>query len=263
MVKIPGGKAGSVNRLKKEMEKQRGGSVWIRNVKANEDMTVRFLTEPDEWYRYKEHYSPEVMYFPCIGQDQDCPGCASEDERMSRTSRRFLANALDVDQGRVVPLKLPLDLANRLVARYERYGDTITDRDYILHRMGSGLNTQYDLTPREPQKVDIARYELIDLEESLKGQFEEAFSIEEEKKGDNVRSLRERAMVDTDEDVEVPSEPSTPADEGDDDGFLSEAQALKMSRKELMELAKEYDVKVSSNAKKAEIVDAIFTAAGA
>lgn len=249
MVKIVGGKTGSVSRLKKEAQRS-GGRTWIRGIKAGEDLTIRFLTEPDEWYSYREHYDKEVYFFPCIGKEQDCPGCHSDDEKVQRTSRRYLANALDVDTGQVVPLKLPLDLANRLVARYERYGNTIMDREYELHRMGSGLDTTYDVTPEAPQSLDTSRYQLIDLEEVLVASFEESF---EDDTGD-------------DPDEGVPSRPSRAAEPepepDDDDGeFLTEEQALKMDKADLSDLADRLGVEIDGRWAKKKIVDAIFAQA--
>lgn len=269
MVKISGGKAGSVNRLKKEMAKSTGGKTWIKNVRADEDMTVRFLTEPDEWYAYREHYDPSVNFFPCIGRDNDCPGCNHESEKVQRASRRYLANAFDVTAGQVIPLKLPLDLANRLVARYERYGDTIVDRDYTLHRMGKGLDTTYDVTPEAPSKFDASKHQLVDIEKALIEQFEDAFDLEPSDSGgastQKPSTMRRQAPVDTssDEDEDLPSEPSTPTDEDEDDGeYLTEEQALKMDKDQLKALADQLEVELDGRWSKEKMVKAIFDAAG-
>jgi len=268
---IKGGKSGSVDRLKKEMEKSSGNRTWIRNLKQGEDLTVRFVEEPEDWYSYREHYSPEVNFFPCIGDD--CPGCNSDSDKTQRASRRFLASALDTDQGQVVPLKLPLDLANRLVARYERYGNTITDRDYTLHRMGKGLDTSYDVTPEAPQDMDLSRYESIDHEEVLLQQFQDAFGLDDDDDkpkssgktldGGSTSSVQEDDDDDLDtEDDSLPSESSGTAEEGEsDDEYLTEEEALKMSRSELKALADEIGVTLKTNWNKQQMVDAIFDAA--
>lgn len=290
-LQIKGGKAGSVSRLKSQIESR--GRTWIRGLREGEDLTVRFLTEPDEWYAYREHFSPEVNFFPCIGDE--CPGCDADSEQVQRASRRFLANALDTGSGEVIPLKLPLDLANRLVARYERNGNTITDRDYTLHRMGKRLDTTYDVTPEDPSRVDASRYQLIELEDALLHQFKEAFGLGE---GEDVSSAGGLSGgqssggppadtdqgLDTDDgagtaDDDVPSEPS-PATDGvrggttdtapaegaggdeDDEDYLTEEEALKMTRSELKSLADECGVAIKSTWNKQQIVDAIFEAAG-
>lgn len=263
-LKIKGGKSGSVDRLKKEMEKSSGSRTWIRNLKQGEDLTVRFIDEPEDWYSYREHYSPEVNFFPCIGED--CPGCNSDSDKVQRASRRFLASALDTDTGQVVPLKLPLDLANRLVARYERYGNTLTDRDYTLHRMGKGLDTSYDVTPEAPQDMDLSRYESLDLESVLIDQFEDAFGLDDEEKDEQPKTKvgsRDPDPDEGDDEVDdVPSEPSGAAEEGEsDDEYLTEEDALKMTRSELKALADEYGVTIKANMTKQQMVDAIFESA--
>ena len=271
MVKISGGKAGSVTRLKKEMEKSSGGGVWVRYLKEGEDLTGRFLTEPDEWYAYREHYDPEAGFFPCIGRDNDCPGCNHHSEKVQRASRRYLANFLDTEDGRVVPLKLPLDLANRLVARYERNNNTILNRDYTLHRMGKGLDTTYDVTPEDKSDMDLSRYEMIDPEEVLIAQFEETFDLEPSGEGSaktskpSSQKKREQAesLMDEDDDLdeEVPSEPSDSADEGETEGYLTEAQALAMTKDELKDLADQVGAKIDKRWSKEKMVDAIFAEA--
>lgn len=266
MVKISGGRSGSVNRMKKEMERSSGDRTWIKNVKAGEDLTVRFLTEPEEWYSYREHYDPEVHFFPCIGKDNDCPGCRSDVEKIQRTSKRYLANVLDVEMGVVVPLKLAMDLAQRLVASYERYGNTITDRDYTLHRMGKGLETSYDRTPEAPAKMDLSRYQLLDLEKALIEQFEDAFDLggERDDEGGERTAKASDVAVDTSSDVddEVPSEPSASADEDDDGGYLTEEEARKMSKEELKELARQLNVEIDGRWSTDKMVDTIFSEAG-
>lgn len=271
MVKISGGRSGSVSRLKKEFERSSGDRTWIKGVKANEDLTVRFLTEPDSWYAYREHYDPSVHFFPCIGKDNDCPGCEHDSDKVQRTSRRYLANVLDVENGQVLPLKLPLDLAQRLVARYERNGDTLLNRDYTLHRMGKGLDTTYDVTPEDKSQMDLSQYTLIDLEKALVQQFEDAFDLDSEEEDEvstpPVRTKR-ASNVDTssdmDEDDDVPSEPSASADEGDEDGdeYLTEEQALKMSKDELKAIADQVGVEVDGRWSVEKMVDKIFAAAG-
>lgn len=259
MVKISGGKAGSVSRLKKQMDRSSGNRTWIKSV-PTDDITVRFLTEPDEWYAYREHYDPGAKFFPCIGKDNDCPGCLHDSEKVQRTSRRYLTNALDVETGQVLPLKLPLDLANRLVARYERNGDTIVNRDYTLHRMGTGLDTTYDVTPEDKVEIDVSKYTLFDLEKVLVEQFEDAFDLESstEKEQDKSRDT----SSDLDEDDDVPSESSTSTDEEDDGDYLTEEQAMQMDKDQLKELAEQLNVEIDGRWAKQKIVDTLFAEAG-
>lgn len=247
MVKIAGGKAGSIDKLKQALDRSKGNfeTTWIRSLKANEDLTVRFLSEPDEWYSYKEHYDQTHYYYPCIGEESGCPGCQSD----TRASQRWLANVLDVHQGRVVPLKLPLDLTNRLIARYERYGNTITDRDYTLHRMGSGLDTTYDVTAEQPSQLDVSRYDALDLEKVLIDSYQDSFGKTPQEEEDDVQHQREMfdEELDTSDDL--------------DDEFITEEEMLAMSREELKDLAVEFGVKVEAGMNKSDLVKAIIDAA--
>jgi hypothetical protein len=254
MVSISGGKAGSVSRIRKDAERSSGDRTWVRYLKEGEDLTIRFLTEPDEWYSYREHFDPGVGFFPCIGKDNSCPGCEHASDQVQRSSRRYLANALVVDEGLVVPVKLPLDLANRLVARYERNSNTLTNRDYTLHRMGKGLDTTYDVSPEDKSELDVSGYKLIDLEKVLIHQFEDAFDLNEDTPS---------ADLDEDDGVDdgVPSEPSTSADEDDDEGYLTEAQALAMSKDELKVLADNVGAEIDGRWSKTKMVEAIFASA--
>lgn len=266
MVKIAGGKTGSVSRMKKQMDRSSGNRTWIKSI-PTDDITVRFLTEPDDWFAYREHYSPDVHFFPCIGKDNECPGCESDSEKVQRSSRRYLANVLDVETGQVIPLKLPLDLANRLVARYERNGDTLTNRDYTLHRMGKGLDTTYDVTPEDKTPLDISKYETHDLEKALIEQYEDAFDIEAAEEVEEKTSAR--SNLDTDSDVEldddgdpVPSEPSASAEEGDEGGYLTEEQALQMDKETLKELGEQLGIELDGRWSKEKMVDTLFSKAG-
>lgn len=163
MAKLAGpGRIGSMGKFKQSL-KGSGGGAFIKSI-PDGSYTVRFLTEPDEWYGYYEVWLDDVKrYVPKvegmeIGPDQ-------------RVTFRYLANALDVDEGKVVPLKVPRDLANRISMRADRYG-TITDRDYEITRAGSQKNTVYDITPEEKSPVDLRRFELHDLEKVLVESYE-------------------------------------------------------------------------------------------
>jgi hypothetical protein len=77
-----------------------------------------------------------------------------------------LASALDIETDRVIPLKLAKTAANVLILKYDKY-DTMMDRNYELQRHGEGLDTTYDVTPEAPSKINLAKYDVLDLEEIL------------------------------------------------------------------------------------------------
>lgn len=163
---IKGGKVKSIAGLKSSLKKGGGGSQYLTRVPADGSLTVRFLTEPTEWVTYFEHYDQVRKFYPCT---DDCPGCTEGE----RPSARYLCNALDVSETRVIPLVMPKSMAGSVLKKYEKYA-TILDRDYELSRSGTGLDTEYDVTPEPPTKMNIDRFDLLDLMEILEGQLESA-----------------------------------------------------------------------------------------
>lgn len=170
MATIKGGKVKSIASLKASMKKGGSGSAYLTRVPADATLTVRFLTEPDDenngWVNYFEHYDSVRKFYPC---SSECPGCMEGD----RPSQRYLANALDVAEGKVVPLVMPKSMAASILKKYEKYA-TLLDRDYELSRSGTGLDTEYDVTPEPPSKMNLTRFDLIDLWDILKDQLAQA-----------------------------------------------------------------------------------------
>lgn len=159
---IKGGSVGTIKRLKKSI-KSGGRKDTIANI-PEEGIQVRFLTEPTEWFEYFEHYDDTrsgSYYFPC---SEGCEFCAENPN--ARASKRYLVSAVDTEDNRVLALKLPLSVASSLMKKYDRY-QTIMDRDYYLSKEGSGLDTEYDITPEPPSKFNVAKFDLIDAEAIL------------------------------------------------------------------------------------------------
>ncbi len=182
MAKIKGGAVKSMAGLKASLKKG-SGSQYLTRVPSEESVTVRFLTEPEEWYGYYEHYDAIRKFYPC---SDDCPGCTEGD----RPSGRYLANALDVAENRVVPLVLPKSAVSSLVKKHEKYG-TMLDRDYEISRSGQGFDTEYDVTPESPTRINLSRYDLLDLEELLESQL-------------NMAEASDDASSDDDDDDDMP-----------------------------------------------------------
>lgn len=160
--KIRGGSVGSMTRLKKSLKKssRRDQIVTIKE----DGLVVRFLTEPEEWFEFYEHYDDTrtgSYYFPCV---EGCEYC--EENPNDRPSKRYLANAVDTEEGTAIVLKLPQSAAGSLVKKYDRF-QTIMDRDYSLSREGTGFDTEYDVTPESQSKFNVAKYEVADLQAVL------------------------------------------------------------------------------------------------
>jgi len=150
-----------------------GGGKWIKGFKEGETR-IRFLQEFDDdpgWVIYYEHYNPAGSYFPCTGDRDTCPGCTSTNERMKSASRRVAVNAL-VGQYQDV-YKIPIKLANRLKIRAERNGNTITDRDYVVTRVGMDKDTEYDVESGNAMPIDTSAYQMLDINAMLQAAFDE------------------------------------------------------------------------------------------
>lgn len=158
-MKLKANKMGSMKALKESLKKGGGGSqTYIKNVPAD-GITVRFLTEPEEWFGFMEYWDGDAKSFVPMVEGEILPDGA-------KSSFRYLANAVDMDSDRVIPLKLSKTCANSLILKYDKY-DTITDRAYELQKHGEGLDTTYDVTPDAPSKMNLAKYDLLDLEQIL------------------------------------------------------------------------------------------------
>jgi hypothetical protein len=283
---------GTIGSLKKQLEKGGGstGAGRLQWIPANGSITVRFLTEPDGWANYLEHYDKGIRsYFPCTG-DNDCEGCKARGEDDWAPSSRYLANALDTEKDRVVALKLPKDLVTRLVARYEKY-DTLMDRDYELSRIGTGKDdTFYDATPEPASARKLTKYQLVDLEDVLQDAYNAVWNptgavddpaadddddeLEKpaQKAGKPVAKSRPAPKFQADEDDDdVPeeddeeedvAEDDDPVDAAEEEDYYSESELKKMTMAELRAIAKDYGIPVAKTTGKDTLVEKILAEGG-
>jgi hypothetical protein len=150
----------------------RGGRSAQLFLKNDSSIKVRFLQEPTQFMEYLEHYDAEKKAFvPAIDND---PLDQHPDEKVRKVGKRWLANILNIEDGKVHIVKLNQDQLNRLLTRYQKYG-TLLDRNYELIRMGSGRDSKYDIDNDDPTQMDLSRYQdrLHDLEEFLLGEVDE------------------------------------------------------------------------------------------
>lgn len=190
---ISGKKMGSVKALKESLKK--GGSsmqTYIKNVPA-EGITVRFLTEPEEWFGYYEYWNDESRNFCPMAVGEILPDGA-------KPSFRYLASVLDIESDRVVPLKLAKTAANSLILKYDKYG-TMLDRNYELQKHGEKLDTTYDVTPDAPSKLNLSKYDGLDLEKVLLDARANALGEKEEEPAP--RSVPDADDIDDDDDDEA------------------------------------------------------------
>lgn len=189
-----GSKPKNLKQLKADLKKGSGG--FIGFIPKEGSLTIRFLTEPEEWVSFTEVFDPVLQKgYPLPEEGQ--PGY---DEEL-RQSKRYLANVLDVENDKVIALQMPKTLANQIVIRYEKY-DTIMDRDYELMRDGAGKDTTYMATPEAPTTRKLAKYENshLDLEEVLEKAYNAVWDADADEDDDDPPKKKNKRVVDDDED---------------------------------------------------------------
>lgn len=164
-VKLKASKAGTIKKLKSNLKRGGAGS-FIKNVPKDGAITVRFLTEPTEWVEYMEYYAEgmEPPFFPAFeGLDPEITA------DLKKPSKRYLSCAVDRDNGEVIALKMPKSLVESLMKKYDKY-ETVMDRDYELVRDGEGFDTTYEAIPEVPKKMNMSKFEPLDLMDVLEKQ---------------------------------------------------------------------------------------------
>jgi hypothetical protein len=260
-------KVGSMKNLKKQLKK--GGVSIIKYVPKNDSMTVRFLTEPEEFVGYWEHYDEGMRKsFPCTGEDA-CPGCMADE----RKSFIYLANAVDTNDDKVIPFQIKKSVMNTLTIKYEKYG-TLMDRDYEVARFGEGLDTTYDVSPEAPKRMNVTKYQLLDLTVILQAAYDSVFDDDaaDDADDDDDEPVARKKKVskagppqrrkrgeepfpdDDDDDDEDEDEDEPDADEEDDEPDDEEMQAMDWA--DLKEYARSIGVKLVTK-KRSELIRAI------
>lgn len=158
-----------------------GGGAYLKYFR-NGDTTFRIIQEPNDWVGYWEHFNPEGFSFPCTGDRKSCPGCTSDNQKMSKASRKIIIQVLEGEY--VNAYKFPRTLADKLANRAERLG-TIRDRDYTISRFKSGDKVEYDIEGGDKIPVDFSKLSYLDVEKMLQDSFNESW-------GDSEKAQRSR-----------------------------------------------------------------------
>ena len=127
---------GSVKNLKSTLKKGSGGGnpLWIKAI-PKDGITVRFLSEPENWYGYSEYWESTERTFVPMVEGEIIPDDA-------RPSFRYLAVALDTTNDRVVPIKLPKTAANSLIMKYDKYGTMMDLEEALLAARASATGEE-------------------------------------------------------------------------------------------------------------------------
>lgn len=196
--------------VREDVKRSTGGGKFLRTIRDGKDCRVRFLQDPEDWFKYREHFSQATKFFPCTN-DSSCPGCSSDDEKLAKSSRRYIANVVIVaekdakDEGQVALLKIPVDLANRLINKADRNGGTLLTRDYTLIRTGNSLDTTYDAEAEDKAPVNTEAFPKLDPEPYLAEMFDSAWGTDKlEKIVDREDAAKPLALVKDEEEDKPP-----------------------------------------------------------
>lgn len=164
--------------------------VWIKGFREG-DTRIRFLQPTKDWVTYREHFAQEIkMFMPC-SEEPDCPCCESEYEKTRNRSRKYAVNTLD-ETGRHGVHKVGSRMRRVLKGREERL-TSITDRDYVISRSGSGMDTVYDIDPGEKYEIEDLP-DLHDIGELINEAYEralQAFSGDDQDPADDEDPVEE------------------------------------------------------------------------
>lgn len=224
--------------------------------------SYRFLDEPEDFFGYMRYYREDDRTYVPLGDDERAPDGA-------RTQKRYVCNAVAIDDDKVVVLDVPTALFKSLLNKHTKY-DTLTDRDYEIDRSGEGYDITYDVTPESPSNRKLSKYEKKDLGEWLEAARDYALAKADEgddededdkpsrssRKGGSAPKGRARAAKEEDEDESEEINPvqlkklGRAADKGNDD-----------AEEELTGVAAQFDLDPDDYETWIELVDAIIAAA--
>lgn len=162
-------------------EPSRGGSGGFLRYLKEGNTTIRILQEPDEWVYYWEHFSPAGFSFPCPRKPEDpiedCPGCASDNDKMKKVSRKIAFNVLHSFNGTeyVDGFKIGPMVAEKLDNRFKRLG-TITDRNYTISKYKTSQDRwDFDVDGEQPTPIDLRKEDWKDIEGLLQQAWDDAW----------------------------------------------------------------------------------------
>lgn len=222
--KAPGGikanKVTSIKKLRDQVKKNSGGSdEWMLRIRKDSEIEVRFLTEPDGWVDYREHWIEGVGFFPC--RAHDCQGCEAD----NKGSIKYAAPVLDLENDSVRIIALSNTAADQLMKKYDlKSRNTIMDRDYTIQREGGGQNdTTYYVHDGEKKRRNLSKYDVPDQDailEFLAKLLPGATSDEDEEEEMDEMLPPRRAAAKA---GRVPSQRRRSRDEDDDDEYDDDA----------------------------------------
>lgn len=152
----------SIEDFEKAFEKKsnsNNGFKWPTRVgyKGRNFITVRFLTEFDQWVNYQQYYDPAARRFVVATEENE----DSFAERGITPSTIHLASALDVETGEVIVIELKWTMVKEIKAIRDKKNAPITEFDIELEKRGEGKeSTEYRASYEGRSDLDVTRYQI-------------------------------------------------------------------------------------------------------
>jgi hypothetical protein len=238
---------------KKRMTSSGGGGNPNRlPLKKGKTITVQFAQTPDEALEYDIHVFQENgrwQFVPCMGEDNGCPLCASEIDKVRGTSYHFAINVYNLEAKRMQVLEGGKDLATRIYAKFERNKDRFTKRTFDITMFDTKPVTFEVDTGEEAPIKGLANMDLVDLQEYLDQQIKDYHGEDEGGR---------TALDDDDEDDDIDDDDDF--DDEDDDPSHTKADLQDMDSGELKAAARAVKVNPKKFTRKSELIKAILKA---
>ena len=141
-----------VSSLKKEIVKSGKDNRSILYIKEGEKRRIRFLDDLQEGVAVKFHDNYKLaIKVPC--QEVFGRPCSHCDNEELRTRNLYFWTVYDYENKERKLLSAAVSNCSpvpTMTAIYEEYG-TLTDRDYVIKRVGGGTDTSYTMLPQDRQ----------------------------------------------------------------------------------------------------------------
>lgn len=226
-----------VNSLKKEIERSGKDNRTVLYIKEGQKRKVRFLDDFQKGTTVKFHDSYKLsVNIPCQEvYGRACKYCDNED---LRTRNQYIWSVYDYESKERKLLIAPVNNCSpvpALSAIYDEYGN-ITDRDYVIKRIGKGQDTTYTILPMAEQPFSqkkvkpFTEKEILSLIDKI---YHDDDADEEEEKPKSNRSKGAKGAM---------NEPGEDMDDWEEDEEKEKPDYSNMKASELYKLCKKRDI---------------------
>jgi len=243
---------GLVDDIKNQVKKTGTNKKNILYFKSGTKVRVRFLQDMEEGLELNFHDSYVLgVNLPCQElYERECKYC--EDEEL-RHRKQYVWSVWDHEAKEVKLLMGPVNNASpipSLVAMYDTYG-TLTDRDYVITKNGSGTGLTYSVVPMDKAKFKNEKAKPFSEKKTM-SIIDKAFPDADDDADDEPKKKKGFSKKHDDDDDEPKKKKQSKKrdDDDDDDDDETGNDYEDMSAKELFKECKKRGIKAKPEKKK-------------